>query len=169
MLANLIFAQQEMPDFPGELDAAAGAAIGGLMMLLLIPFFIMLAIAVVVAYLLYSCLDRVPAQHRKMEAWQAWLILIPVLNMVWAFFLFPKMARSYQSYFAEKGRSDVGDCGEKIGMWCAICWVVSFLGSFVPCLGMIVAPLAFLAWLVLLIIFLIKSLTLKGQIPVGTA
>ena len=173
MLANLIFAQQEMPDFSTELDAAGGAAggavVAGLMMLALIPVLIVLAIAVVVAFLLYSCLDRVPAQHRKMEPWQAWLMLIPIFNIVWAFFLFPKMAKSYQGYFAEQGRTDVGDCGEKIGLWCAICWAVGFFGSVVPCLNVILIPLGYLAFLVLLIIFLIKSLGLKGQIPAGTA
>ncbi|HUT91670.1 MAG TPA: hypothetical protein VMY37_19380 [Thermoguttaceae bacterium] len=171
MLANLLlFAQQDMPDFSAEMpEAAVGALFAGILVGMLVGILIGVAIAAVVAYLLYSCFQRIPAQHRQMEPWQAWLLLIPIFNVVWMFFVFPKLTKSYQGYFGEQGRTDVGDCGEKIGFACAVCYAVSLVGGFVPCLGMIVGPIAALAGLILLIVFLVKALTLKGQIPEGAA
>ena len=170
MLTNLTLFAQEMPDFPAEMpDAAAGAFFAGLLVAMFLGLLISLAIAAVVAYLLYSCFQRIPAQHRQMESWQAWLLVIPIFNVVWMFFVFPKLAKSYQSYFGQQGRTDVGDCGEKIGFACAVCYAVSLVAGFIPCLGMIVGPIAALAGLVLLIVFLVKVLTLKGQIPEGAA
>jgi hypothetical protein len=167
MLANLILlAQQQMPDFPAEMpDAAAGAlAAFGLVFMLFVAL-VGIAIWILVLYLVFSCFQRIPARHRQMEPWQVWLLLIPLFNLVWIFFVFPKLAKSYQSYFAEQGRTDVGDCGEKIGLWYAICAVASVPTSCIPVLNFLVS----IAALVLLIMFLVKALTLKGQIPPGTA
>ncbi|MFH1266518.1 MAG: hypothetical protein ABIK89_12390, partial [Planctomycetota bacterium] len=51
-----------------------------------------------------------------------------------------------------QGRSDVGDCGQRIGMWCAICIAVPYVAEFVLWLGMIVVRIAgyvaeFVLWL----------------------
>lgn len=85
------------------------------------------------------------------------LLLIPCFNIVWNFFVYPKLADSFASYFRAQGRTDVGDCGRGIGMAyciCAVCGVVPYLGL-----------LAGLAALILWIIFLVKAADLKGQIP----
>ena len=170
MLTNLTLLAQEMTEFTAEMPhVAAGALLAGILVAMLVGILIGVAIAAVVAYLLYRCFQRIPAQHRQMEPWQAWLLVIPIFNVVWMFFVFPKLAKSYQSYFGQQGRTDVGDCGEKIGFACAVCYAVSLVGGFVPCLGMIVGPIAALAGLVLLIVFLVKALTLKRQIPEGAA
>ncbi len=50
----------------------------------------------------------------------------------------------------------MGDCGEQIGLYCAICVVA----SIVPFVNYIAGP----ASLILGIIYLVKVLTLKGQI-----
>ncbi len=165
MLANLLlFAQQQMPEFGGEMpDAAVGGALAALGIFLLFIVLAILAVYIVILYLLFSCYQRIPAQHRQMEPWQVWLLLIPFFNIVWNFFVFPRLAKSYQSYFAEQGRTDVGDCGEQIGLWYAILGAAGLVAGFVPCLG----PIVGLTSLILLIIFLVKALTLKGQIPLG--
>lgn len=166
MLGNLTLLAQQM-DFSQDMpsDAAMGGAIAALGIFLVFIVLAVLAIWLVILFLLFSCFKRIPAQHRQMEPWQVWLLLIPLFNIVWVFFVFPKLGKSYQGYFAEQGRTDVGDCGEKIGLWYAICVAANIVLSWVPCLGGIIA----LASLVLLIMFLVKVLTLKGQIPVGTA
>ena len=158
MLANLIFAQ-EMPDFPQQVPDAA--ILGGILVVAFIALAIGLAIAIVLLYLVYSCFVRIPARHRQMEPWQVWLLLIPLFNLVWNFFVYPRLAKSYRSYFTEQGRTDVGDCGEQIGLWFAICSVL----CVIPCVNYLAGPAA----LILLIIFLVKALTFKGQIPAGAA
>ena len=151
MAISMLLGQQELPP---EVGAGILAALG---IFLFIGIAIGLAIAIVILYLLYSCFERIPPQHRQMESWQVFLLLIPCFNLVWNFFVLPKLARSYQSYFAEQERTDVGDCGEQIGLWYAICTVA----GIVPLVNYVAAP----ASLVLGIIYLVKVLTLKGQIP----
>jgi hypothetical protein len=151
MVMNLLLGQQELPP-----DMAAGI-LAVILGVLLIVCVISLVVGIIVSYLLYSCFERIPPQHRQMESWQAFLLLIPCFQIVWNFFVLPKLARSYQSYFAEQGRTDVGDCGEQIGLWFAICCVA----GYVPMVQYIAGPAA----LVLGIIYLVKVLTLKGQIP----
>ena len=157
MLANLLlFAQQ---DFSAEVPEAA--ALGVILFMVGVICLVSLAIGIVILYLIFSCYQRIPERHRQMGPWQVWLTLIPLFGIVWIFFVFPKLGKSYQSYFAEQGRTDVGDCGEKVGLWYAICVAL----SCIPCVNYIAGPAA----LILLIIFLVKVLTLKGQIPEGAA
>jgi hypothetical protein len=163
MLNWLILAQDFEFDLGGPNGGGDAAAFAGIMFFLLVGAVIALAVAIVVLYLIFSCFQRIPAQHRQMEPWQVWLLLIPLFNLVWVFFVFPKLAKSYQSYFAEQGRTDVGDCGEKIGLVYAICLVVGVVLGWIPCVGWIINIGTF----VLLILFLVKALTLKGQIPAG--
>ena len=130
-----------------------------------VPFFAMvlgmlvgLAILVVICALFYSALSRVPAEHRKMAPGLVWLLMIPVFNLVWNFFVVMRISESYQSYFRAQGK-DVGDAGWGIGLAYAICAVV----SLVPCLGVLAA----LASLVLLILYLVKVMGLRGEIEVN--
>lgn len=156
MLGNLTLFAQQM-DFQQEVPDAAVFA--GLLVVLAVVFIVSLAISVVVLWLVYTCYARIPARHRQLEPWQAFLSLIPVFNLVWNFLVFPRLGKSYKSYFAEQGRTDVGDCGEQVGLWYAICVVL----ACAPCVQYLAGPAA----LILLIVFLVKVLTLKGQIPVG--
>lgn len=129
------------------------AAIGAFILVALV---IGLAINAVVCWLVSSSLARIPAEHRKMEPGQVWLLMIPCWGIVWNFFVFQRVPESFQSYFASIGRQDVGDCGKQIGLWYAICGVC----SFVPLLNYIAGP----AGLVLLILSLVKFHQLKSEI-----
>jgi len=160
MLAKLLLLAAEFPttpDFGRQPGVSPEGWLAGMMVVILIACLIGLAIAIVLLYLVFSCFQRIPAQHRQMEPWQVWLLLIPLFNLVWNFFVYPKLAKSYQSYFAQQGRTDVGDCGEKIGWAYAICAAI----CIIPCVNYIAGPAALVLW----IIFLVKALTLKGQIP----
>ena len=142
---------QNQPD----MDAAAGVAIG----IMLVVLVIVIAIMVVIYYLIYAAQSRVPEQYRDISPGQVFLMLIPLFNLVWMFFVFQRVPTSFQKYFAAQGRTDVGDCGKNIGMAYCIC----VLCSIIPLVG----ALAGLGSLVLLIIFLVKITGLKNQIPEG--
>ncbi len=167
MLAKLLFAQDFNIDFGQQPQGLPPEVTAVMFVIFAIVFVVALAISIGLLYLVFSCYQRIPPQHRQMEPWQVWLLLIPVFPIVWNFFVYPKLAKSYQSYFAEQGRTDVGDCGEKIGLWFAIC-AAAIVTIIIPCLGMITGPIAALAALVLWIIFIVKALGLKGQIPQQT-
>jgi hypothetical protein len=118
-----------------------------------------LAITIFVAVLISGCYARIPQQYREMEPGMVYLILIPCLNFVWVFFVTLRLSQSFQKYFAAHGRVDVGDCGYQLGLWYSICTVA----SLIPCVGSVTG----LAGLVLLILYLVKVMGLKSQIPVG--
>lgn len=131
-------------------------ALGVLLMIVVISLLIGFAISIVIAALLYTIQKRVPAEHQKIDPLMVWLLLIPVFNLIWNFFVFLRIPESYQSHFQAHGRTDVGDCGKSIGLWYAICAVC----SIVPCINYLAGPAA----LVLLIIFLVKLFGLRSQI-----
>ena len=88
-----------------------------------------------------------------------WLLMIPCFNLVWAFFVFLRLADSYQAYFQSVGDTEVGDCGRNLFL--AYCIVLCCTILPIPC----VQPLVGLAALVLLILSLIKATNLKNRIP----
>lgn len=131
--------------------------VGGLLVFFVIFVLVMLGIGIAVCFFLSSCFRRIPPPHRQQEPGMVWLLLIPCFSIVWNFFVYPKLADSFASYFHAQGRTDVGDCGRGIALAyciCAACAIIPYLGL-----------LAALAALILWIIFLVKALDLKKQIP----
>ncbi len=102
-----------------------------------IKLLIITCISLAAILFLQADLKSLPERYRQADINLIWLLLIPVFSAVWNFFVFPKVAKSYQAYFAEKGEPDVGDCGERLAMaYCIVtacywglCWVtcISFL------------------------------------------
>jgi hypothetical protein len=120
---------------------------------------ISMGILVLICLGLSGFLKALPPEFRLMEPGMVWLMLIPCFNIIWIFFVYPRIARSYQNYFRAQGRYDVGDCGEAVGLWYCICVVL----SAIPCVGVI----ASIASLVLLIIYFVTLFGLKGQVQAG--
>lgn len=111
-----------------------------------------------VSFLVYECYQAVPAPHRSLQPVRVWLLLIPVFNVVWNFWVFPGLSKSYKAYFDSVGDESVGDCGGRIALW----FCVAMVGGFLHFLNRIAAP----ASLLLLIIYLIKAYELKAKIKV---
>lgn len=129
------------------------ASTGAMMVSLLVG----LAISAVICWLVFDCYKRIPAQFRKQEPALVWLLMIPLFNIVWNFFVLPRLAESLKAYFDSVGKTDVGDCGRQIGLICAICCAC----AIIPLVNCLAGPAA----LVLLIIYLVKITGLKGQLP----
>ena len=127
---------------------------------LLILFWVFLfsfAVNIVLVFLLYTDFTRVPRGFRKLEPSLVWLLLIPCFNLVWNFFVFPRMSESFKAYFDSVGDASVGNCGRDLGLGYSICSAASMI-PFVGCFTGI-------ASLVLFIIYLIKANELKNRIP----
>jgi hypothetical protein len=103
---------------------------------------------------LQSCFASIPAQHRKMEPAMVWLLLIPLFSLVWIFFVYIRLAKSFQGAYAALGRNDQGDCGEKL----ALIFCITCVASIIPLVGCLAGP----ASLVLLVIVLVKFAGLKN-------
>jgi hypothetical protein len=147
------------PEQLQKLIAACGVAGVALAVLVL------LAIGIAVCWFLSSCLTRVPAQFRRQRPELTWLLLIPCFNIVWNFFVYPKIAESFKAYFDSVGRTDVGDCGRALAMVFCILTAVGVPLGLIPLLGAILGCFLGLANLVIWILFLVKAAGLKGQIP----
>lgn len=143
----------------GQPDIAALVAV--YMVAICVALVVGLAIQAVICWLVSTCYSRIPQQFREMEPGMVWLLMIPCFNLVWVFFVYPKLARSFKAYFDSVGKTDVGDCGAQLGLWYCICTAC----CIIPCLNYLAAP----ASLVLLIIFLVKAWGLKDQIPASAA
>lgn len=163
MQPNLSILLQQHQLTPEELEAMKGIAA----VVLLVAF-----VGVVIAYgiligicvFISGCFKRVPAQFRKQEPGMVWLLLIPCFNIVWMFFVLPKLAESYKAYFDSVGKTDVGDCGYNLALWYCILIPCNAVASFIPIINLLTIP-AGIAGLVLLILFLVKAGEYKKLMP----
>ncbi len=136
-------------------DELVGLLIGVYGVAILIGLIIGFGILALICWLVSSALKAVPEQYREMSTGQIWLLMIPCFPLIWNFFVYQRVPRSFQNYFNAVGQTQHGDCGAQIGLWYAICSAC----SIVPCLNYIAGP----ASLVLLIIMLVKLWGLKGE------
>ncbi len=102
-----------------------------------------------ICFLIIGALRRVPAEHRKVELKQVWLLLIPLFGYVWNFFVYRQVSASFESYFTARGRTADGRCSAGIAL--AYCLVE--LGSLVPWIGLIPWLLAWILLVLLLVRF----------------
>ncbi|REJ89064.1 MAG: hypothetical protein DWQ35_18825 [Planctomycetota bacterium] len=123
------------------------AIIAGLYTVILFGSLIGVALQLVVCYLLYSAAAAIPEEHQQLSPPLVWLMLIPCVNIVMIFFVFPGLVKGFQSYFASVGNTEVGDCGESLLVW--------FYVTFFLC-----GPVN----LVLLIMYLVKFTGYKNMI-----
>ena len=126
----------------------------------LLTFLLIAGLNVFVTAFVWAILKRVPMVYRKIRPELVWLMAIPCLNVIWAFFVFPLVSQSLKAYFHDHERADVGSCGEYTGFF--FC-VFQFL-SCLPGLGI-------LGWaaLVLLIVYFVQTYQLSQQIPIEAA
>ncbi len=151
MIESFVIAQTQQLE-AGVVAFVVGLFLAAFLIVLLANF----AINIVICALLHTSVGRVPQQYRVIEPGLVWLLLIPLFQVIWNFFVHVRVSRSFQNYFQATGDTTVGDCGESIGRWYAICVAC----TFVPCANYIAGPAA----LVLLIIFLVKVWDLRSRI-----
>lgn len=117
-----------------------------------------------ILYLMRSFLLALPEQYRLMPPNQVFLALIPCFHLFWIFMITSKISHSYQQYFHQLGRHDVGKCGEGVGLAYCICAVTGTVLGAIPCIGPCFGGPLGLASLILLIIYLVTIFGLKSQI-----
>jgi hypothetical protein len=143
-----------------NMSSGALAMIAGLgVFVIAVACLVGLAIAIYICWLMVKNYERVPAKYRTMEPGHVWFNLIPCVSLVFNFWVFPGLSKSYKAYFDSKGDTSVWDCGEKLALWYSIscvCCLIPYLGGLIGIAG-----------LVLLIMYLIKANELKNKIPQG--
>jgi hypothetical protein len=153
MLGSHVIAKMEIK--PGAEDA--------LVIFGFLCFGLIVAIVVAVFYLLtlQKALSRVERHNRLMEPGLVWLSLVPLVGLVWNFFIGVRIPDSLRNEFRERGIDDMSDYGKRIGLANAVLGVVmvavDLLSIVAPSLmwQVVLIPLGLIA-LVLFIFFWVK-------------
>jgi hypothetical protein len=136
-----------------------------------VSLFVVVAVFLWMLYILHTCYRRIPPVYREVQPWHVWLVLIPCAGWFFGLFIFPNLARSYQNYFQEHRRTDVGNCGRQLSWWVAWTFppgtlaVAQLCALPVPDFFCFFTPL----FLVLLVIFVIQATELRNLIPADAA
>jgi len=111
-------------------------------------------VQVLLSWFVYNAALLIPAEHREIQPALALLLLVPVVGTFLNFLIQPAVARSYRRWFAARGVTSAGDCGESLAWWYAILGIC----AWVPCL-----PLAGLAAIVLQTLYLLRLLRVRAH------
>jgi hypothetical protein len=122
---------------------------GSELVIVMIILCFLVPISIVPAILAYFALDRIPPEDRKQDPAMALLLLIPLFHLIWAFFVYPRISASLESYFARRGDRSEGDCGRSVALVFCICSLI---------------PFVHLVALVCMIIFFVKVYALTEKI-----
>lgn len=112
-----------------------------------IIFAFLVGIQLLISYFLYRACAAIPEPFRLCSPGQAFLLLIPLFNLVWIFIYTNNLSKSFANFFASQNVNH-DDCGEKLGLWWGICGVC----GFVPCVNFFSG----IAGLVIMIMYLVK-------------
>jgi hypothetical protein len=104
--------------------AAIGLGGGELMIIFLIFGIFCFPIWLIPPILCYHLLEKIPPQDRRQEPALALLLLIPLFNLVWAFWVYPRIAESLAAHFRRVGDTSVDDCGATLALVICVCQIV---------------------------------------------
>lgn len=134
------FDEEQLNEDLDKAAAAAAAAAATFSMVMMVVGFICFAIAIWLMISNYTAAASIPAEHQQVNPGFVFLFLIPCVNLVMYFIVWPGIARGFQSYFTSQGRTDVGDCGGGLAMGTAICMIL-------------LGPIGLILWIVLTLKF----------------
>ncbi|MBK7294150.1 MAG: hypothetical protein IPI84_10365 [Holophagaceae bacterium] len=128
-----------------QADSNALAAMLGGGCLIFVLLIAAVAIAVGVFYILtmQKALNLVGDRHRKMEPGMVWLMLIPLFNLVWHFFVVKNVSESIKSWAAEH-QQNVGDGGYTIGL---VACIANCCG-IIPIVNLIAGPTSLVCFII---------------------
>lgn len=126
--------------------------------LLIILVVLLIALIPYCIYLknLQDLLEEISTENRQVPSSNVWLMLIPLFNYVYGFILYPKITDSIRNEMEARGASESGDYSRGIGLSLPILRV----SGIVPVIG----GLAGLGWIVMWIIFWVKTAEYKSRL-----
>ena len=113
----------------------------GMLTVALVVIAIMLVPAIFYLLTLQKTLNRCSPECRAMNPGMVWLMLIPLFNVVWQFFVVIKIAKSLGAEFQKRGLAKDPNPGQTLGLVCWILYWVKIAGYS----GRIAAPPAAVA------------------------
>ena len=123
---------------------------------------VMLAIAIFYILTLSKTLQKCSPSSRTMQPGMVWLLLVPLLNLIWNFLVVNAISDSLTNEFRLRGIQNFEpNPGKSIGMPMAICGAC----SIIPILGVLAA----LAYLGLWIVYWVKVSSLSKMLDQAPA
>jgi hypothetical protein len=127
-----------------QIGVPGGAEI--LVILVIILFFAAALLLPTVFYLLtlQKALTRCHPNHRLMQPGLVWLLLIPVFNLVWQFFVVINLAGSLEKEFNARGIETEPAPGKAVGMAMSILNIT----GMIPYVGILTGIGALVCWII---------------------
>jgi hypothetical protein len=120
--------------------AHSGALGAGILFIALIVLVIALIPMIFYILTLQKALNKCAPENRAMQPGMIWLLLIPLVNLVWSFFVVINMAKSLGAEFQKRGIAEEPEPGKKLGMIMCIlfcCGIIPLLGVFCSLGGLV--------------------------------
>jgi hypothetical protein len=116
-------------------QAHAFAALFALLPILFIICAILLVPTIFYLLTLQKALNRCSPENRAMQPGMVWLMLIPLFNVVWQFFVVLNLAKSLAAEFQKRGIAEDPNPGQTLGL--------------VMCIGnLICGPVGLICWII---------------------
>ncbi|RMD79934.1 MAG: hypothetical protein D6820_07465, partial [Lentisphaerae bacterium] len=78
--------------------------------------FAMMLVFIAICFITMKIYSRIPEEYRELNPVLVWLLFVPCFNLIWIFFVFPRLATSLKNYFDDIGDESVGDCGRALAV-----------------------------------------------------
>ena len=141
-------------------DQVAQVAVASAIVIGLVVLAISTAVTIFFILTLQKALNRCSPENRAMQPGMLWLLLIPLFNIVWIFFVVLNMAKSLGAEFLKRGIVSEPEPGKTLGLAYAITAAGSIVISWIPCVG----SLAGVAIIVLWIMYWVKIVGYSKQL-----
>lgn len=118
-------------------SAAFGA---GILVFVLIVLAISLIPLIFYILTLQKALNKCAPENRAMQPGMVWLLLVPLVNIVWSFFVVLNMAKSLGAEFQKRGIAEEPEPGKKLGLiMCVLfcCGIIPLLGALCSLGGLV--------------------------------
>lgn len=114
-------------------ESAHSTALGiGVLFGVLVGLAIFLIPMVFYILTLQKTLNKCAPENRAMQPGMVWLMLVPLVNLVWGFFVVINMAKSLGAEFQKRGITEEPEPGKKLGLiMCVLlcCGIIPLLGA----------------------------------------
>jgi len=113
----------------------------------IVSFFFVLFLIPAILYLitLQNALGKCPPVSRTMDPAMVWLLLVPLFNLIWSFFVVMALGKSLGNEFRRRGIPTPDPLpGQSIGMAMCICGCC----GIIPIINFLAIPVQLVLWIV---------------------
>lgn len=150
---------QDMSNIDQMDPELAGAVVAGFLAFLCVILTVVFVVNVIVCFLMYKPLSKLPESYRPFSPGLVFLMLIPIANFIMPFLISISFTNGFKNYFGSVGDQSNGDCGKTIGL----VWAIASVCSVIPIVNYLAGPVG----LICMIIFIVKLWSMGNKVGVA--